>query len=73
MSIHTHTFLIEGMHCVSCALLIDDRLHDLPGVRRSQTRARVGLSAVELDLTKNRPEDVINAIEELGYRAALRP
>ncbi|MET9835538.1 heavy-metal-associated domain-containing protein [Streptomyces sp. NPDC006385] len=28
---------IEGMHCTSCGLLIDDELEDIPGVRSSRT------------------------------------
>ena len=73
MSISRHTFRVDGMHCGSCALLIDDCLDDLPGVRAAQTRAKAGLSTVELDLTQSRPEDVISAIEQLGYRASLLP
>ena len=73
MSITTHTFRVEGMHCGSCALLIDDSLADLPGVRGTQTRAKTGLSTVELDLTQTRPEDVINAIGQLGYHASPVP
>ncbi|MGH3821242.1 MAG: heavy-metal-associated domain-containing protein [Pseudonocardiaceae bacterium] len=71
MSISTLTFRVEGMHCASCALLIDDTLADLPGVRDTRTRVKTRLSAVTLDLTQSRPEDVISAIEELGYRACL--
>jgi cation transport ATPase len=33
----TYTFRVEGMHCGSCALLIDDALEDLPGVRSTLT------------------------------------
>ncbi|MGH3867988.1 MAG: heavy-metal-associated domain-containing protein [Pseudonocardiaceae bacterium] len=73
MSISTHTFRVEGMHCGSCALLINDSLGDLPGVRGTQTQVKAGLSTVELDLTQSRPEDVINVIEQLGYRAAPLP
>lgn len=73
MTTRTHTFRIEGMHCASCALLIDDALADLPGVRDTKTRMKAGLSTVELDLTQNRPEDVISTIEELGYHASPLP
>jgi copper chaperone len=73
VSISTHTFQVQGMHCGSCALLIDDSLADLPGVRSTQTRVKAGLSTVELDLTQSRPEDVISTIEELGYRASPLP
>ena len=73
MSTSTHTFRVQGMHCGSCALLIDDSLGDLPGVLGAQTRVKAGLSTVELDLTQSRPSDVINAIEQLGYRASPLP
>ncbi|MGH4016120.1 MAG: heavy-metal-associated domain-containing protein [Pseudonocardiaceae bacterium] len=73
MSTTTHTFLVEGMHCGSCALLIDDALKDLPGVHGTQTRMKQGRSTVELDPNLSRPEDVIKVIEELGYRASPLP
>jgi copper chaperone CopZ len=69
MATTTHIFRVEGMHCGSCALLIDDSLEDLPGVHSTQTTMKQGLSTVELDLTQNSPDDVISAITELGYRA----
>jgi copper chaperone CopZ len=70
LSIATHTFRVEGMHCGSCALLIDDALEDLPGVRSTRTAVKQGISTVELDSSQNSPQDVIAAIEELGYRAS---
>lgn len=69
MATSTHVFRIEGMHCGSCALLIDDALEDLPGVRATQTTMKQGCSTVQLDLSQSSPEDVIQTIEELGYRA----
>jgi copper chaperone len=41
--------LIEGMHCGSCGLLIDDELEELPGVRSAATDARTGRSVVRLE------------------------
>ncbi|MFE2283026.1 cation transporter [Streptomyces sp. NPDC059443] len=41
--------LIEGMHCTSCGLLIDDELEDLPGVRSAATDTRNGLSVIRLE------------------------
>ena len=70
MATTKHVFLVEGMHCGSCALLIDDALEDLPGVLDTHTTVKQGRSTVELDLSRNSPEDVIQAIEELGYRAS---
>ncbi|MFF5035639.1 heavy-metal-associated domain-containing protein [Nocardia salmonicida] len=67
----THIFRIEGMHCGSCALLIDDTLEDLPGVTSTQTSMKKGRSTVELDATITTPDDVIAAITELGYTAVV--
>ncbi len=70
MATTTHVFRVEGMHCGSCALLIDDALEDLPGVQSTQTTVKQGRSTVELDPSQSTPEDVIRAIEELGYQAS---
>ncbi|WP_280459489.1 heavy-metal-associated domain-containing protein [Nocardia carnea] len=67
----THVFHIDGMHCGSCALLIDDTLEDLPGVRATQTSMKKARSTVDLDPAVNTAEDVIAAITELGYTAAV--
>jgi copper chaperone len=65
----THAFRIGGMHCGSCALLIDDALADLPGVRSTRTTVRQRLTTVELDVTQSSPTDVVQTIEGLGYHA----
>ena len=70
MATTTLVFRVEGMHCGSCALLIDDALEDLPGVQSTQTTVKQGRSTVELDPSQSTPEDVIRAIEELGYQAS---
>ena len=73
MATTTHVFQVEGMHCGSCALLIDDALEDLPGVHSTQTKMKHGRSTVELDANQSSIEDVIHAIEQLGYRASPLP
>ncbi|UUV35927.1 cation transporter [Amycolatopsis roodepoortensis] len=67
------TFQVDGMHCGSCALLIDDALEDLPGVLSTQTTVKKGISTVELDSDRSSVDDVVKAIEGLGYRASPRP
>lgn len=69
----TRTFRVEGMHCASCSLLIDDALEDLPGVRSTRTTLKQERTTVELDLSRNSPQDVVRVIEELGYRASPLP
>ncbi|MFD7446751.1 heavy-metal-associated domain-containing protein [Streptomyces sp. NPDC059909] len=40
---------VEGMHCTSCGLLIDDELEDIPGVRSSRTDVKAGRTTVRLE------------------------
>ncbi|GAA2430016.1 hypothetical protein GCM10010191_49310 [Actinomadura vinacea] len=70
MATTTHVFQVDGMHCGSCALLIDDALEDLPGVHATQTTIKHRRSTVELDTSQSGPDEVIRAIEELGYHAS---
>lgn len=67
----THTFVIDGMHCASCGLLIDETLEDLPGVLRAQTSMKAGRSTVVLDPGQLGPAQIVAAITDAGYRAIL--
>ncbi|MGP3925134.1 heavy-metal-associated domain-containing protein [Streptomyces sp. 8N616] len=59
--------LVEGMHCSSCGLLIDDELEDLPGVRSSTTDVKAGRTTVRLEegAAVNTAE-LIAAVEQAG-------
>ncbi|SFQ54342.1 Cu+-exporting ATPase [Amycolatopsis arida] len=70
MATTTIVLRVEGMHCGSCALLIDDALDDLPGVLSTRTTLKQGRSTVELDASLSSPEEVIQTIDELGYHAS---
>jgi copper chaperone len=72
MPTSTHVFRIDGMHCGSCSLLIDDTLEDLPGVSRSQTELKAGRSTVHLDTAVTDAQQVIDTITGLGYTAAVQ-
>jgi copper chaperone len=67
----TITMLVEGMHCASCGLLIDDALEDLPGVVRAQTRLREGRATVQVDPDRCTPEQLVAAVAEAGYAAQV--
>ena len=58
---------VRGMHCGSCALLIDDALADLPGVIHSQTSTRSEHSTITHD-ERTAHAEIIAVIEELGYQ-----
>ena len=66
-AITTRTFAIDGMHCVSCTMLLDEILEDLDGVHRSTTSLRRRRTVVEYDATTCTPEIVVTAISEAGY------
>lgn len=67
---------VEGMHCGSCGLTIDDAVEEVPGVARATTSFRTSLTEVLLvdgaDQAILLPQ-VISAVSRAGYRAAVRP
>ncbi|WP_020389669.1 heavy-metal-associated domain-containing protein [Kribbella catacumbae] len=69
MAIATVTFEVSGMHCGSCALLIDDALEDLPGVNSTHTSVKAGRTVVDLDPDQVGVAEVVATISELGYQA----
>lgn len=69
MAIQSITFTVSGMHCGSCALLIDDALEDLPGIISTQTSVKSARTAVDLDPDQTGVQEVVATITELGYQA----
>ncbi|MGH9227110.1 MAG: cation transporter [Acidimicrobiales bacterium] len=61
---------VDGMHCSSCGMLIDDALEDLPGVRSAATSFRKRRCVVDYDAEVTALADIVGTIERLGYRAA---
>ena len=59
---------VHGMHCGSCALLIDDALADLPGIISSHTSSKNGRSAITHDHRTSQAQ-IVTTIQDLGYRA----
>ena len=67
---------VEGMHCGSCGLTIDDAVEEVPGVARATTSFRSGLTEVLLVDDADRDSllpQVLSAVTEAGYRATARP
>lgn len=63
---------VQGMHCGSCGLLIDEALEDLAGVRRSETSLRAGTTTIQVDLDACPAETLVAEVVHLGYTAKLR-
>jgi copper chaperone len=64
---------VDGMHCASCGLLIDDTLEDLPGVTRAQTGMRAGRTTVEYDPQRCTVAQLVDAVAVAGYTARVLP
>lgn len=62
---------IEGMTCAGCASRIEKKLSELPGVSRSAVNFASGKAQVEYDPAELELKEIVKAVEELGYRAAL--
>lgn len=60
-------FAIEGMHCNSCGLLVDETVEGLAGVIRCATSVRRGNALVEFDPAVVTVGEITAAIVELGY------
>lgn len=65
----TVAFVVTGMHCASCGMLVDDAVEELDGVRSCATDARRGRTVVRFDPVATSPEAIAAAIEETGYGA----
>lgn len=63
------TFVVTGMHCASCGLLVDDVVEDVSGVRSCTTSARRGRTVVRFDPDSTSAGTIVAAIEAVGYRA----
>ncbi|MDO8498913.1 MAG: cation transporter [bacterium] len=64
-------FKIEGMHCSSCAMVIDMDLEDLEGVCSCKTSYAKQETEVEFDEEKVGVENLLKTIAKSGYRATL--
>jgi copper chaperone len=69
----TLTFTVRGMHCASCAALVDDALEDLTGVQHSETDSRRGRTVVQADLALVSVDSIVTAIVNTGYKAEPAP
>jgi Cu+-exporting ATPase len=61
---------IEGMTCASCAARIERKLNKLDGVTASVNYATERAS-VRFDVSRVAPDELVAAVEQVGYRARL--
>lgn len=63
-------FKISGMHCASCASIIDLDLEDFDGVKSSNTSYAKSETVVEYDETKLSEKDLVSSIKKSGYNVS---
>lgn len=60
-----------GMHCGSCAMMIQMTLEDLPGVKAAKAEYATGLAEVTYDSDTVDTDALIAAVKGAGYGAEL--
>lgn len=61
-----HTYKIKGMHCASCASIIERTLKKTDGIKSVEVNYGTESAKIEHDETTT-PEDITTKIEPLGY------
>lgn len=63
------TFMIEGMHCNSCAMLIENELKDKSGVKKVSVSYASEKAEIDFDEKKISEKKIKEIIKKLGYDA----
>lgn len=63
------TLIIEGMHCSSCASLIERQLKKVPGVTEAKVNFAAEKASVVHDRNTAKMADLIAGVEKAGYKA----
>src|SRR3989344_1731269 len=64
---HTQTYKIKGMHCASCASIIEKTLKKVDGVEDVQVNYGTETAKLAFDEAKTNPEHLSEKIQPLGY------
>lgn len=68
----TSVFEVTGMTCSGCEVGVRRAVKKLDGVDQVEASHEAGTATVTYDPEQVTPEDIIAAIEDLGYTAELR-
>ncbi len=71
MATETLKLSVRGMTCGNCAKGIQLTLSKTAGVTRAAVDHTAGSAEIEYDPARVKPEQLAEAIRELGYEAAL--
>ncbi len=62
---------LSGMHCASCALIIEKSLRKTPGVKQANVNFASEKASVIFDENHVHENDLIKAVEKAGYHAVV--
>ncbi len=65
------TLQVSGMHCASCAIIIDKSIRKLQGIKESNVNFSTAKATIEFDETLTKTEDLIASVKKSGYAAEL--
>jgi Cu2+-exporting ATPase/Cu+-exporting ATPase len=67
MNMNTKIYKVKGMHCASCAGIIEKTFKKTEGVESVEVNYGTETAKVAFDSTKTNPEHLSSKIEKLGY------
>ncbi|MCL5438889.1 MAG: heavy metal translocating P-type ATPase [Patescibacteria group bacterium] len=62
---------LSGMHCASCALLIEKSLNKTPGVKEAHVNFAAEKASITYDESISKTENLIEAVKKAGYSATV--
>lgn len=64
---HTQTYRVKGMHCASCASIIEKTFKKTEGVQSAEVNYGTEKAKLSFDASKTSPHELSKKIEPLGY------
>ncbi|HTS65701.1 MAG TPA: heavy metal-associated domain-containing protein [Candidatus Acidoferrales bacterium] len=71
MATQTLKLPVRGMTCGGCARTVEKKLASTPGVARVTVDLEGGNATVEYDSSAVQPENLANAVRQLGYEVPV--
>jgi copper chaperone len=67
MAVETLHLAVRGMTCDGCARSVQRKLAATPGVKHAIVDLQAGSATIDYDPGRIRPEDLANAVRQIGY------
>lgn len=71
INMRSETYKIKGMHCASCAGIIEKTFKQIEGVESAEVNYATETAKVSFDDAKTNPQTLSGHIEHLGYSLAV--